>query len=254
MRKLVRQAEGLFIWCRTLFEYLRGGLDAKSLLDDVLASEASERHSDPSEPWGELYGLYDKILGSALGHREEDVAFMRTILSIVNVAAPNRPLSTKAIMSFLHGQKLHKRYSAESAAKMVKRLHAVLYEDAAAGGVVRAHHTSFYDFLARKAIDAGTETGWVTAEGLHHLMAQACLKTLHEELKFNICEIEIPVLNKNVLDLATRVSARISEELQYSSRYWFTHVSSRALAIPGFQRAILELLCFERRFCFGLNA
>ncbi len=171
---------------------------------------------------------------------------MRILLSIVGVAAPNRPLSTKAIMCFLHGQKLHMQYSAETAAKAVKKLHAVLYEDAAASGAVRARHASFYDFLERKAASTSIESGWLTSGAIHQLMVQSCLKTLHEELRFNICEIEIPVLNKDILDLATRISVHISEELQYSCHHWFTHVASPALAIVGIKHAILELLCTKK--------
>lgn len=140
-RSLVKQAGGLFIWCRTIFEYLRDALDKKLLLDELLSGQTQDEFLKP------LYGLYNRILASAVGQRESDMSFTRAMLLVIYVAARNRPLSVDGIMSMLRGHKLHARFSAEAAGTVVKKLHAVLYVDSAANGAVRAHHTSLYDFI-----------------------------------------------------------------------------------------------------------
>ena len=50
---------------------------------------------------------------------------------------------------------------------------------------------------------------------------------MHRELKFNICGLsDSSVLNKDVPDLAMRISDSISSQLQYSALFWMTHVAS----------------------------
>lgn len=239
VHELVKQADGLFIWCRTLFAYLRENLGARYLLTQVLSGKKQPKLT--SHPWSQLSSLYDTILDSAVARQEADVSFMRALLSIINIATGNRPLSVKAVVSLLHGQGLHTQFDDGDAENVIKKLHAVLYVDGSANGALRAYHASFYDFLAWKA-SMSAESGWETLGAIHRLMAHGCLNTLRQELKFNICKIEIPVLNTGIHDLDARVSALVSDALQYSSRFWFTHLSPSTLTAIDVERDVLELL------------
>ena len=53
----------------------------------------------------------------------------------------------------------------------------------------------------------------------------ACLKTMVEQLRFNICELEDSRLaNADIKDLPSRIREYISDTLQYSSLYWSNHL------------------------------
>ncbi|KAF7799709.1 hypothetical protein EIP86_010951 [Pleurotus ostreatoroseus] len=230
--QLVKRAEGLFIWCSTLFKYLSTRLVARTALEPFLSGD--EKHGS----WDQLFQLYDRVLDSAVGD-PEDMSFMRTFLGIVNAAASNRPLSAKAIVSFMHDQDMHKGHHEEHARAVVKKLHAVLYVDDTLNAAIRAYHSSFYDFLKQKEIRA---SGWNTMENIHSCMFRKCIRTLHAELRFNICRIETPVLNKDIHDLSERIAENISEELQYSSRFWFIHLKPSGLSESDAESDVSALL------------
>lgn len=232
--ELVKRAEGLFIWCSTLFRYLGARLAParRETLEFFLSGEHQRSGS-----WVELYRLYEKVLESAVKD-VEDKAFMDSILTIINIAARNRPLSSKAIISFLHASGQHGARSEVHAQAVFQELHAVLYVDQSTTGhgAVRAYHTSFYDFLQLKASNDARKT-------THSHIFRHCIHILNTELHFNICSIEKPILNKDVPGLTERVARTISEELQYSSRYWFTHLSLSNLTQSDAVHGVRDLLC-----------
>ena len=236
IQRLVVRAQGLFIWCRTLFEYLRTYISSarRRELEPFLSGEWEHG------PWAGLYGLYDKVLDSAVKNTD-DKAFMQALLTVVSAATVNRPLSPKAIACFLDDHEQHKKRTEPEAQDIFRALHAVLFVDQSMNGAIRAYHTSFYDFLELKVTEGSP--GWESLGTTHSRMFRRCVDILHTQLRFNICEIEIPKLNKDISDLADRVSKKISEELQYSSRFWFTRLVPSKLteadAVPG----VRDLLC-----------
>ena len=55
----------------------------------------------------------------------------------------------------------------------------------------------------------------------------ACLSTMINELKFNICNLESSLIpNDDVKDLDHRIKENISDVLQYSCIHWSSHVCS----------------------------
>lgn len=56
-----------------------------------------------------------------------------------------------------------------------------------------------------------------------------------------MCGIETPVLNKDVPDLAARISM-VPDVLQYSARYWHTHLSPSTLTGAEIEQDVLKLL------------
>ena len=53
----------------------------------------------------------------------------------------------------------------------------------------------------------------------------ACVKTMVEQLRFNICKLEDSRLaNAVISDLQSRIKAHISDTLQYSCLYWSNHL------------------------------
>jgi hypothetical protein len=238
IRLLVQRAEGLFIWCRTLFTYLADQADPRGVLDDFLRGDPEEGALFP------LYALYDQVLESA-AKAPQDIVSMRAVLATISVVSVNRPLSTTAVWSFLKDSEdcQLKVRSEEQAKSLVKRLHAVLYSEEAKDDVIRAYHASFYDFLDKQI---RTNADWPRANDIHLQMLRRSLDIMQKELRFNICKLHSPVLNKDMADLKDRIQANISEELSYSSRFWFRHLLPSHSTEEDVQLDVSDLLSTER--------
>ena len=115
---------------------------------------------------------------------------------------------------------------------------------------IRAHHASFYDFLKRRTTNEWAEH---RPEIIHSLILRNCMVVLNSQLQFNICNIDVPVLNKDIPDLAERTGRNISEELQYSTQFWFTHLASSTMSVFDAADDVRELIC-TRKLLFWLEA
>ena len=65
---------------------------------------------------------------------------------------------------------------------------------------------------------------------------------MHHSLKFNICGLEDSYRkNRDIPDLAIRISKSVPEVLHYSSLFWFSHLSQSNLAL-GSEEVASEVL------------
>lgn len=238
-RLLVQRADGLFIWCSTLFRYLDGKADPGGTLDAFLLGDTQQG------PFAQLYALYRQVLESATKD-PEDTALLRAILAVISLASVNRPLSIAAISSFLCGHEDHQAGPRGEAPvrNLVQRLHSVLHSEGTEVGVVRAYHASFYDFLEEQF--RTPQAGWPKLDDIHLLMLRRSLAIMRAELRFNICQLDNPVLNKDVVNLKRRMQANVSEQLAYSSRFWFTHLLPSHSSEQDVHCAISDLFSTER--------
>lgn len=241
VRKLVDQADGLFIWCTTLFRYIEDNpIGMRKALDPFLSGKKSHK------PLKGLYELYTKILHAA-SKQAEYLSLMRAVLGIINITAGNRPVSAKAISSFLRGYKQYGQDEDEDAnvCLIIRNLHAVIYvSDESMNRVIRAYHSSFYDFLDKKAQDGGD---WAKPEETHSHIFRRCLALLLEKLEFNVCKLEKPIFTKDIQDLNDRVACYIPEDVQYSTRFWSIHLIQSCLKETDISHSdISDLLCTKK--------
>jgi hypothetical protein len=245
--QLVQQAAGLFIWASTLFKYLELSGNPEDDLRTFLSGEARQ------QPLQNLYDLYELILTSAVSHdRSKDVVVLHAILGAIFVTSGNRPLSVGALSRFLRVDSDFKHESGATVRNRIRGLHAVLYEDHSAGmrGAVRAYHPSFLDFLQKKL---ASSLQFSLAQ-VHRLMFNGCMRTMDTELKFNICQLQdASLLNKDVPDLDDRISSSISKALQYSSLFWFAHLSDSGLKHDGQAISSVSALLGTEKFVFWLE-
>lgn len=210
---LVHLARGQFFLCRSIFEYLQTSRNLRRDLEKLLTEMAGQTEEE------QLYHLYDCILDHAA---QNDKYTQHVVLGIIYVSSANRPLSAEAISSFLQHDRHIVYEDPHSILSLTQKLHAVLSEQTNPRVPLRVRHPSFLSYL-RKKLDDGV---FVKLSEIHELMATGCLKTLHRELRFNICSLEDSYrLNKDVPDLSKRIQEHICEVLQYSSLFWFDHVS-----------------------------
>lgn len=214
-----------------MFKYIgRSKLPSHKLrnLEQVLSQ------SPPKDSAEQLYNLYDIVVKSATSSTTsaehsraipEDVADLQALLGCIYVSAGNRPLSANALSIIL--QRSGRNVDGDAIPGTLDLLRSVLFEDTEKNSAIRVHHLSFLDYI-RARLDDGRFSR--NLQQMHRLMFRGSLTIMNERLKFNICALEdASVLNEDVPELETRISASIPEELQYSSLFGLRHLFASGL-------------------------
>jgi hypothetical protein len=202
---VISRANGLFIFIRTLILYLEFSEDPKAHLKAALQGSASTGLES-------LYELYSNILQAQLPPRNAE--FQKTI-GFILTTTPYRPLCAETIAE-LSGAQLH------LVKKWVDALSSLLYRDQEANGAIRVRHLSISDFFLSKYCHIDYR---VNPEAVNMQLGISCLKTMVEQLRFNICKLQDSrFANAEIEDLSSRIKENISGALQYSALYWSNHL------------------------------
>ena len=202
--RIVSQANGLFIFIKTFVLALEQCEDPNVSLVTIMKGSAGTGMEA-------LYRLYSNILKSRLGHSKID-GFQRMI-GVLLITAPNRSLCEETIATLAGVQSYLVK-------KWVDDLSSLLYRDERANGGIRVRHSSISEFFVSDHCDYQ-----VTLQDAHAQLGIACLETMAQQLRFNICKLEDSRLaNARVKDLPTLIKQNISNPLQYSSLYWSNHL------------------------------
>ena len=204
--RVIARAAGLFVFIETIARALEQCADhptehLKATLRDSAGTGLTS-----------LYALYLSILRTNIIH---NTAQFRQVIGTLLAAAPHRPLREETIAE-LAGVRpdLVKMWAVD--------LGSLLYQDDGANGGIRVRHLSISDFFLSD--DCHSEYH-VDLRGANVDLGIACLKTMVQQLRFNICKLEDSRLaNAAVDDLESRIKENISDALQYSSVYWSNHV------------------------------
>ena len=233
---LVERSQGLFIYCTTLLSFASQDIEfmTNTRLRSILFSPHQHQALSP------LYDLYEQVV-QACSTNANVSYFIRDFLSVVYLSSNNRPLSTISIETLLRGLDPFEDRTVEQINSVVNRLLPVLYIDSSS--VIRAHHASFYDYIHDRMTSGG---GWSTEGSLQQHIARRCVATMNAELRFNMCQIERPVLNKEISDLAERIRENVPEILQYSTLFFSCHLIFTDTPGEAIKQDILHLLSTER--------
>ena len=101
-------------------------------------------------------------------------------------------------------------------------LHSILDVPEDQARPIRLLHPSFRDFLLdqERCFD---QQLWVNGEKGHATFADACIRLMSQELRRDICNLNLPgMLAEEVQD--DQVEHCLSAELQYACRYWVQHL------------------------------
>jgi len=200
---VISQANGLFIFIKTLVLTLRQCEDPEKTLKVALQDSAGTGLRP-------LYDLYSSVLKT---QRVPSNAEFRQVIGVLLTAAPYRTLCEESIAE-LAGVRLN------LVKKWVNDLSSLLYRDEAANGGVRVRHLSISEFFISNHCIYQVNPAVANVQ-----LGIACLKTMVEQLRFNICKLEDSRLaNADVHDLPGRIQEHISDALQYSALYWSNHL------------------------------
>ncbi|KAG9081970.1 hypothetical protein FS749_007255, partial [Ceratobasidium sp. UAMH 11750] len=239
VNRLSDRSSGLFIWARTACKFIMDGHNPCKRLEQVLAGE---RLHDSSAQLDALYTT--AVKAGALDDDEDNLASVLQCLGVVVATATRTPLSVSSLSNLLCG-----RVSEYTLNHVLGSLSSVLYLDYKQDGVVRLSHPSFMDYITNRV---RSKELYVDLEEHNVTLAQCCLETMSQELRFNICDLEIShTLNCNVPGLDARVRDAIGPHLSYSCVYWTSHLTkARAGELEGPLRAFL----FERQLLYWIEA
>ncbi|TFK59743.1 hypothetical protein BDN72DRAFT_965953 [Pluteus cervinus] len=199
---LTAQAGGLFIWAKTVYEYLRPRVDKFTALDKLLQQKASNN----------LYVLYETVLKEAIP--SEDRNTYKSVMGAVLLSA--EPLSEKGLARLLAVQNGLKESIVDT---LVSRLKSLIY--IGKDRKLYILHPSLREYLT----DSQVESEFSIGQEQHHTLFEKTVCVMEQQLKFNICELESSYeTNSEVKDLEEKIKRHVSEELQYSARYWMYHM------------------------------
>ena len=205
--RVISHANGLFIFIKTLVLALDNCADPTKSLETAL-------HGSSGAGVTSLYELYSNILRVRVSHSCTE--FQRTI-GVLLATASYRALCEETIAELAGvNQNLVKKW--------VDGLSSMLYRDEGANGVIRVRHLSISDFFLSNECPRDYH---VDLQDANTQLGIACLTTMLDQLRFNICNLEDSRLaNADVKDLQSRIRQNISDALQYSCLYWSNHLCS----------------------------
>jgi hypothetical protein len=214
---LVRRADGLFIYARTVISYI---CDADGSPDQQL------RALIDVSPYGRSNGkyslldeLYTQILSKALRITsrkryivDHDLRNLLVALVLVRTELDVGSLS-QLIAADEHECKL-----------FLRRISAVLHYSQVTAEPVRLMHASFSEFLSDPSRCTQLAAYSVDLPHDHLRLAECCMKLLNHHLCYDICRVQDPSLfNVDIEDLATRLDRFIPACVRYACKYWMVH-------------------------------
>jgi hypothetical protein len=203
--RVISRANGLFIFIKTLVLVLENCADPTESLMATLEVSAGIGLTP-------LYGLYSSILKARVVHSNAE---FQQVIGVLLATAPYRSLCDSTIAE-LAGVKEN------LVKKWVDDLSSLLYRDEGANGGIRVRHLSISDFFISEDCHCDYR---ITLADANVRLGISCLKTMIEQLRFNICGLEDSRLaNADVKDLQRRIEQNISDSLQYSSLHWPNHL------------------------------
>ena len=201
--RVISQANGLFIYIKTLVLALERDEDPEETLNEALQDSAGTGLES-------LYTLYSNILKAQVVQRKVE---FRQMIGVLLTTSPYRALCDETIAE-LAGVK------PTLVKKWVDALSSLLYRDEAANRGIRVRHLSVYDFFLSDRCDYQVDLRDADVQ-----LGIACLKVMTTQLHFNICNLEDSRLaNADIKDLPSRVKQNISDALQYSCLHWLNHL------------------------------
>ena len=224
--QVISQANGLFIFIRTLVLVLQQSTDPAASLKKTLESSVGAGSES-------LYALYTSTLKSQMTCSNIP-EFWRMVAVITT--AQHRPLREERIATLV-GTKPH------LVEKWVDDLSSLLHRDEGANGGIRVRHLSISEYLVSDHCHYRYDL-----QEAHAQLSMFCLKIMVDQLCFNICKLKDSRLaNADIMDLQSRIEENISEPLQYSSLYWSAHLcmtpNNGGCDVSEWLRKFFEGLC-----------
>ncbi|CAG7849595.1 SubName: Full=Uncharacterized protein {ECO:0000313/EMBL:CCA76115.1} [Serendipita indica DSM 11827] len=212
--KMVKKANGLFIWASTACRMLNS-VTSLSPPEDIYDSLMSMEEG----------GVIDDVY--ALVFERTDPKYSAVMCAMLALLlAAFEPLTIDDLDDLLKNSKVR-----GSAKALIQNLGSVLTTDSTTN-LIQFRHPTLVEYLRHCVGSPAADSRYqlrLNIANAHSQAASWCLKYLKsptEGLRFNICQIESSFhLNRQIPDLETRVSKYISRRLRYASSHWLFHIA-----------------------------
>jgi hypothetical protein len=239
MRVLVERADTLFIYARTVVEYVSHPVGRP---DRRLSALIQAKPGQSGQKYGRLDELYSYILKEASGSStpfDSVDGDLRSVLIALVLAQQPLTADGLAVMADVDQDTCH---------ECLRRISALLDYRHDSDEPVRLMHLSFPDFLSDPR-RCSALPGYVVDAASDHLHIVECyLELMKTSLQYDICRIRDPsLLNAEVVDLEERLIKHLSESLRYACRFWVTHwlAHIRKAGVQAQIPAGLEVFCAQ---------
>ncbi|KIO00211.1 hypothetical protein M404DRAFT_153493 [Pisolithus tinctorius Marx 270] len=216
VQNVVKKSDGLFEWARRACEFIRPGkpgVTLKERYDDLMALESEEARTL-------LDTTYFAILEGSIPQSGKRLEQYRSVMQQIVMTLEPLPMAALNSMRENFPNK-QDRYDVILILEFMSPVLGGIVDRVSA---VRPLHESFYDFLTDHSRSG---IYFIDTSNTQHTkdLAFAALQILHDNLRFNICELESSYLaNAEVDDLSKRIEEKIPHHLSYSSRFWARHL------------------------------
>ncbi|KIN93162.1 hypothetical protein M404DRAFT_542884, partial [Pisolithus tinctorius Marx 270] len=233
VRNVVKKSDGLFEWARLACGFIgpgRAGETWEERYANLMALESEEGRTL-------LDTTYFAILKGGIPRSGKGLERYRSVMQ--QVVMTLEPLPMAALNS------MRKKYPNEQdhydIILILEFMSPVLGGIVDCVSAVRPLHASFYDFLTDHS-RSGIYFIDISDTQPTRDLAFASLQILHDNLRFNICELESSYLaNSEVSDLSKRIKEKIPHHLSYSCQFWAQHLWKTGfdLELAGLVKAIV---------------
>jgi hypothetical protein len=217
IRRLVQNANGLFIWAATACRFIREGKKRqiiKNRLSSVLQSNGSI-----TEPEKHLNQIYITVLRHSIPPKSSDkekgefYSKLRNMLG--NIGVLFSPVSTHSLSTLLC-------ISEEDINETLEDLHAILDIPKDQVRPLHLHHPSFHDFLLDRDRCSDPKF-WVDARQAHQTLSDDCIWLMSNCLKQDICGQVIPSTRVDDVE-DSQIEQSLPPEVRYACLYWIQHL------------------------------
>jgi hypothetical protein len=200
IHELTKRAGGLFIWAETITRFIRSG-DPEGRLGLVL-EEAGTSYLDT---------LYEQILNTSFPNPTASESM--TLCSVLGTIILAKASLSRLAIAHLLSLKV----------STVERICTGLRSLVRSGETLGFYHESFVDFLLNPS--RSPSKFFVMRQRESKTLTQACLRTIKENTRFNIRDLESShTLNADIPDLLSREKENIPQHLAYSYSWWASHL------------------------------
>ncbi|KAJ3127226.1 hypothetical protein HK098_006591 [Nowakowskiella sp. JEL0407] len=213
---LSEKSGGLFVWlamaCRILESLTAIGMPITRQVIEKLGDGGSDKAMDAI-----YFSTFDRVFGLTPPDAMKDV------LALITVAY--EPLKAEDISLLLE-------ISLEDVEENIDKLQPILYLTEA--GTIRLFHKSVADYLTSSKRCSDPRFSIQTHQ-YHTTFARKCLAILQNLLTYNIAELPLHRLHKDILGFDQIVSEHVSGGLKYAAFYFWRHHSESHTQQTNFQ-------------------
>ena len=219
IKRLVQNANGLFIWAATACRFIREGRKQQVIKNRL--SSILQINSSITEPEEQLNKIYITVLRQSIPLKfsnEEKEEFLSKLKSVLgSIVVLLSPLPIRSLSTLLYMLE-------DDVDNTIEHLHALLDISKDQFRPMYLYHHSFQDFLLDK--DRCTDSNfWVDKKQAHQTLANSCIQLMSNSLRQDVCGQQVPSTLVDNVEYS-QIEECLPLEVKYACLYWIQHLQA----------------------------